>query len=127
MALQLIEPLDYADFVHLLSASWLIASDSGGVVEEAPTLGKPVLVLRDTTERLEAINCGVAKLVGRSADYLNDLLEQVIESDEWPQAARRAINPFGAGDASQRILSAINARYGDPFNTASPVNRMTTQ
>ena len=60
----LIEPLPYRDFIHLLSQAWLIVSDSGGVQEEAPTLGKPVLILRENTERPEAVACGVARLVG---------------------------------------------------------------
>ncbi|MGB7182295.1 MAG: UDP-N-acetylglucosamine 2-epimerase (non-hydrolyzing) [Burkholderiaceae bacterium] len=110
--IHLVEPLRYSDFIHLLSKAWLIASDSGGVVEEAPTLGKPVLVLRDTTERPEAVDCGVAKLVGHSPQQLDLMLEETLASDEWPMAARRVINPFGSGDASQRIVKAIESRFG---------------
>lgn len=99
----LIEPLDYPDFIGLLSASWLIASDSGGVQEEAPSLGKPLLVLRESTERPEALESGVARLAP-SPDMLAELLEDAYANG----ASTRAVaNPFGKGDAGQRIVRAI--------------------
>ncbi|MGB7184202.1 MAG: UDP-N-acetylglucosamine 2-epimerase (non-hydrolyzing) [Burkholderiaceae bacterium] len=114
--MHLIEPLAYSDFVHLLSQSWLIVSDSGGIVEEAPTLGKPVAVLRDTTERSEAVECGVARLAGHSPERLRAILEDAMDSDRWAQAARRVINPFGSGDASHRIVTAIQSQFGPNWN-----------
>ena len=104
---RLIPPLDYADFLHLMAASWLIASDSGGVQEEVPTLGKPLLVLRENTERPEAIDCGVAKLVGHSAARFREMLEEAAGEDSWMQHVRRVDNPFGAGDSAIRIVNAI--------------------
>ena len=102
-----IEPMGYSDFVHLLSTAWLIASDSGGVQEEAPSLGKPMLILRDTTERPEVIDCGVGRLVGHSGERLEAALEHAIADDSWADAARSARNPFGSGDAGASIARAI--------------------
>ena len=103
----LIEPLDYLPFVYLMDQSYLILTDSGGVQEEAPSLGKPVLVMRDTTERPEAVAAGTVKLVGTNADniayYLNKLLTDSISYDEMS----RAHNPYGDGFACQRIIDAI--------------------
>ncbi len=99
----LTDPLDYADFVALLSASWLIVSDSGGVQEEAPTLGKRLIVLRETTERPEAVEAGVAQLAGTP-----ELLGQALEdADRHPHLERPIENPFGRGDAGQRIVQAL--------------------
>lgn len=105
-----IDPLDYADFIHLLSRAWLIVSDSGGVQEEAPTLGKPLLVLRENTERPEAVECGVARLVGTSAQRLEDLLEEAWRDEAWFEHVARAENPFGTGDAGERIARAVAER-----------------
>ncbi len=101
-----IDPLEYADFLHLLSRAWLIVSDSGGVQEEAPSLGKPLLVLRDTTERPEVLECGVGKLVGHSGDQLERMLEAAIVDESWFETVRQTKNPFGQGDAGERIISA---------------------
>ncbi len=108
----LIEPLHYSDFVHLLAAAWLVCSDSGGIQEEAPTLQKPVLILRDTTERAEVLDCGVGKLAGHCPDRLRLLLQQAYDDPSWQRTAQQATNPFGAGDAGQRILAALDERYG---------------
>lgn len=102
-----IDPLDYADFLHLLSRAWLVASDSGGVQEEAPSLGKPVLVLRDTTERPEVLACGVGRLVGHSSGRLETMLEEALLDDAWFETARTVESPFGKGDAGERIAAAI--------------------
>jgi len=102
-----IEPLDYADFLTLLARAWLVASDSGGVQEEAPSLGKPVLVLRDTTERPEVLECGVGRLVGHSGERLEALLEEALHDEAWFAAAQRVQSPFGSGDAGERIAAAI--------------------
>lgn len=103
-----IDPMEYADFLHLLSRAWLIVSDSGGVQEEAPSLGKPLLVLRDTTERPEVLECGVGKLVGHSGDQLEKMLENAILDKSWFDIVRQTKNPFGQGNAGERIVSAIS-------------------
>ena len=102
-----IEPLDYIDFLHLLSRAWIIVSDSGGVQEEAPSLGKPLLILRDTTERPEVLDCGVGRLVGHSGEHLEEMLEATIADKSWFEAASKVDNPFGKGDAGEKIASAI--------------------
>jgi UDP-N-acetylglucosamine 2-epimerase (non-hydrolysing) len=104
----LLEPLAYAEFVHLLSRAWLIVSDSGGVQEEAPTLGKPLLVLRQNTERPEAIEAGVARLVGGAPERLADMLNETYADDAWTRRVRETENPFGRGDAGRRIADAID-------------------
>ncbi|MGE0798211.1 MAG: non-hydrolyzing UDP-N-acetylglucosamine 2-epimerase [Lautropia sp.] len=106
-----IAPLAYADFIHLLSQAWLIASDSGGIQEEAPTLGKPVLILRDTTERPEAIACGVGRLVGHDADRFEAMLEAAYRDTTWFEQARSVVNPFGRGDAGARIVAALRKHF----------------
>lgn len=102
-----IEPLPYAEFVHLLSRTWLIVSDSGGVQEEAPTLGKPLLVLRDTTERPEVIEAGVGRLVGHSGDRLEVMLGEALADTTWAARVCETPNPFGDGRAGERIADAI--------------------
>jgi UDP-N-acetylglucosamine 2-epimerase (non-hydrolysing) len=104
----LLDPLAYAEFVHLLSRAWLIVSDSGGIQEEAPTLGKPLLVLRENTERPEAIEAGVARLVGGSPERLAAMLAEVYADDAWIGRVREIENPFGRGDAGARIADAID-------------------
>lgn len=102
-----IEPLEYADFLHLLSRAWLVVSDSGGVQEEAPSLGKPLLILRDTTERPEVLDCGVGRLVGHSGERLEEMLETSLIDNAWFEAVSTTENPFGKGDAGEKIASAI--------------------
>ena len=103
----LLQPMAYPDFVYLLSNAWLIVSDSGGVQEEAPTLGKPLLILRENTERPEAIEAGVARLVGGSPLRLAEMLEQVMRDRNWANEVSRVANPFGRGDSGQRIARII--------------------
>jgi UDP-N-acetylglucosamine 2-epimerase (non-hydrolysing) len=105
--IRLIEPLAYVDFVGLLKHAWLIVSDSGGVQEEAPTLGKPLLVLRETTERPEAIEAGVARLVGGRPERLRALLDEVYQDPSWIEAVGKIDNPFGRGDSGQRIVENL--------------------
>jgi UDP-N-acetylglucosamine 2-epimerase (non-hydrolysing) len=105
----LLAPLAYQDFIALLAESWLIVSDSGGVQEEAPTLGKPVLVLRENTERPEAVEAGVARVVGGSPEALTNLLEQVYGDGSWMEKIKASENPFGNGDAAVKIVNAITA------------------
>jgi UDP-N-acetylglucosamine 2-epimerase (non-hydrolysing) len=105
--IHLISPLGYDDFIHLLSHAWLIVSDSGGVQEEAPSLGKPLLILRENTERPEAVESGVARLVGGSSEHLALMLEEVYAGGTWTEDVKRVENPFGHGDSGFRIVQAI--------------------
>ena len=114
----LFEPLGYEDFVLLLTRAWLIVSDSGGVQEEAPTLGKPVLIIRENTERPEAVECGVARLVGPCADRLAALLEEAARPGSWVEKLGKIRNPFGRGDAAQRIVRIIAEQFDAPLGLA---------
>lgn len=105
--IQLCEPPDYFEFVRLLRDSYLIVTDSGGVQEEAPTLGKPVLVLREKTERPEAVEAGVVKIVGTDEERIVDEVSKLITDDSAYKAMQRPVNPYGDGKASQRIKQAI--------------------
>lgn len=114
--IHLTEPLPYEDFVVLLSQSWLIVSDSGGVQEEAPSLGKPVLVIRENTERPEAIAAGVARLTGGDPQMLARMLEEAHQDGRWVQQVRAGKNPFGSEDSGRRIADAVAgilSRNGD--------------
>lgn len=103
----LIEPLDYQPFAHLISQAYLILTDSGGVQEEAPSLGKPVLVLRDTTERPEALAAGTVKLVGTDRELIiKETCRLLNNRDAYLQMAN-AVNPYGDGKAAERIKQAI--------------------
>ncbi|MFL6374661.1 MAG: UDP-N-acetylglucosamine 2-epimerase, partial [Pyrinomonadaceae bacterium] len=95
------------DFLAVQQASWLIVSDSGGVQEEAPSLGKPLLVIRENTERPEAIDAGVSKLVGSSPTKLRLLLEENYAVDTWTRSVKQIANPFGDGRAAERIVNVI--------------------
>ncbi len=105
--IKLISPMNYPDFMHVLKACWLIASDSGGIQEEAPSLGKPLLVLRQETERPEVIACGAAKLVGSEPGNLVYLLEETYKIGSWAERVQKVKNPFGNGDAAARIASQL--------------------
>jgi UDP-N-acetylglucosamine 2-epimerase (non-hydrolysing) len=100
----LLEPLDYVDFAALMKSAWLIVSDSGGVQEEAPSLGKPLLVLRENTERPEALESGIAKLVG--AD-LKNLLKENYADESWINSVKEIENPFGDGESAKRIVEIL--------------------
>jgi UDP-N-acetylglucosamine 2-epimerase (non-hydrolysing) len=103
----LLKPLDYLTFVHLMKRAHLILSDSGGIQEEAPGLGKPVLVLRDRTERPEAIAAGTAKLVGTDRAVIIAEVDRLLTDPEAYRAMAVARNPFGDGHASERIVEAL--------------------
>jgi UDP-N-acetylglucosamine 2-epimerase (non-hydrolysing) len=103
----LIEPLDYEPFANLMNHSYLILTDSGGLQEEAPSLGKPVLVLRDTTERPEAIKAGTVKLVGTNRQTIIKEAELLLGSQIEYEKMAFAINPYGDGRAAQRIVKVI--------------------
>ena len=103
----LVAPMPYQDFLHLLSNAWLLVSDSGGIQEEAPSLGKPLLILRENTERPEAVECGAARLVGEDPTALRRHLKRASVDIEWFTHCRNIKNPFGDGKASRRIAEAI--------------------
>lgn len=104
---ELITPQEYTDFVALLSLAYLVLTDSGGVQEEAPTLGKPVLVMRDTTERPEGVAAGTARLVGANRNRIIEETFRLLDDDEHYSAMSRAHNPFGDGRASERIVKVL--------------------
>jgi len=112
--IHLVHPLDYEDFIVLLSHAWLIVSDSGGVQEEAPTLGKPLLILRENTERPEVVESGVARLVGGSPENLASMLEEAYGRGSWADRVGTIENPFGRGDSGERIARIIVNGFGAP-------------
>lgn len=101
----LLKPLDYIDFTALMKEAWLITSDSGGVQEEAPSLGKPLFILRENTERPEAIESGVAKLVGENS--LAEMLNENYKNEGWINSVKEVPNPFGDGKSAQRIVEVL--------------------
>lgn len=103
----LIEPQDYLPFVWLMNRAWLILTDSGGIQEEAPSLGKPVLVMRDMTERPEAVSAGTVCLVGTDSQRIVNEVTRLLQDESAYQAMSRAHNPYGDGQACHRILSAL--------------------
>ncbi|EDM24663.1 udp-n-acetylglucosamine 2-epimerase protein, partial [Lentisphaera araneosa HTCC2155] len=109
-------PQDYEPFIYLMDNCLLIMSDSGGIQEEAPSLGKPVLVMRDTTERPEAVKAGTVKLVGTEVDALVKETQQLIDDSKLYEKMSRAHNPYGDGTASKRILDIILAKRKEVAN-----------
>ena len=103
----LIEPLEYVPFVDLMRQAYLLITDSGGIQEEGPSLGKPVLILRDRTERPEAIEAGTAKLVGTDRKAIVNEAVRLLEDQAAYQAMARIHNPYGDGRASSRIVSHL--------------------
>lgn len=112
--LHLIEPLSYLPFVAMMNASTILLTDSGGVQEEAPSLGKPVLVMRDTTERPEAVDAGTVRLVGASADRIVAEATRLLTNESARAEMARAHNPYGDGLASGRIADACVAFLANP-------------
>jgi UDP-N-acetylglucosamine 2-epimerase (non-hydrolysing) len=106
--IHLIEPLGYEPFVYLLQHAYLVLTDSGGVQEEAPSLGKPVLVMRDTTERPEAVDAGTVRLVGTDINVIRDAVQELLDDVDVYQSMSRAHNPYGDGKACGRILEFLN-------------------
>jgi len=102
-----IEPLDYLPFVFLMEKSYLLLTDSGGVQEEAPGLGKPVLVMRDTTERPEAVDAGTVKLVGTNYDKIVSEVSELIDNPKAYELMSKAVNPYGDGKACGRVLDTF--------------------
>ena len=110
--IHLIEPLDVLDFHNLASRSYFIMTDSGGVQEEAPSLGKPVLVLRDTTERPEGVRAGTLKLVGTDPNRVKEAMTALLTDEKLYRDMSQAPNPYGDGKASERIVQAIQHYFG---------------
>lgn len=109
--IRIIEPLEVIDFHNFINRSYLILSDSGGIQEEAPSLGKPVLVLRDTTERPEGIEAGTLKLVGTDEEVIYRETTRLLKDYDEYNKMSRAVNPYGDGTASKQIVDAIIDRY----------------
>ena len=106
----LVEPMEYLTFIKLMDLSYLILTDSGGIQEEAPSLGKPVLVMRDATERPEAVEAGTVKLVGTSKKEIVTMVNQLLENKELYTKMSRAHNPYGDGNASHTICDILVSR-----------------
>ena len=102
-----IEPLDYLPFIFLMNKSTIILTDSGGIQEEAPSLGKPVLVMRDTTERPEALEAGTVKLVGTDYNLIVDGVSQLLDDSNYYNTMSIAVNPYGDGFACSRIIKSL--------------------
>jgi UDP-N-acetylglucosamine 2-epimerase (non-hydrolysing) len=103
----LIEPQQYLPFVYLMNRAHIILTDSGGIQEEAPSLGKPVLVMRDTTERPEAVEAGTVKLVGTDVEKITASLHELLNNEIAYKAMSHAHNPYGDGKACQRICDIL--------------------
>ena len=112
--IHLIEPMSYLPFVALMEKATLILTDSGGIQEEAPSLGKPVLVTRDTTERPEALSAGTAKLVGSDREKIVSEVSRLLTDSSYYSAMSNAHNPYGDGRATERILDAIRRSFSLP-------------
>jgi UDP-N-acetylglucosamine 2-epimerase (non-hydrolysing) len=108
----LTEPLSYHEFAHVLKACRVVLTDSGGVQEEAPSLGKPVLVMRETTERPEAVEAGTVKLVGTSGAAILRETARLLNDDSAYDAMATAVNPYGDGHAAERAVAAIGQFLG---------------
>ena len=106
----LIDPLSYPDFIWLMNRSKIIITDSGGVQEEAPSLGKPVLVMRDTTERPEAVNAGTVLLVGTDQQLIASEALDLLSNDTRYKKMSELHNPYGAGEACERIVEFIRSK-----------------
>lgn len=107
----LCEPLDYAPFIAAMKRAYLILTDSGGVQEEAPALGKPVLVLRDETERPEAVEQGVVKLVGSNYERIVEEAQRLLDDDTAYKAMARGVSPYGDGHAAERIVKTLREHF----------------
>ena len=118
----LTEPLEYEPFIHLMKASYLVLTDSGGVQEEAPSLGKPVLVLRDKTERPEAVAAGTVKLVGANEELIvNETTKLLVDKSEYDKM-QRAVNPYGDGRAASRTIYFLLKYFGSADSNPEEFN-----
>ena len=110
-----IEPLQSLEFVYLMEKSTIVLTDSGGIQEEAPGLGKPVLVMRDTTERPEALESGTVHLVGTNHDLIIDEVSTLLDDPMAYETMSKAVNPYGDGKACQRIARILNGEDVAPY------------
>lgn len=117
--IHLIDPVDYISFVYLMKMSFIILTDSGGVQEEAPSLNKPVLVMREITERPEALNAGAVRLVGADTASIVSHVQELLTSEQLYQQMARASNPYGDGQAAARIVNIITQRRDEQINRAA--------
>ena len=106
--IHLIEPLDYPHLIWLMDKSYIVVTDSGGIQEEAPSLGKPVIVMRDVTERIEGIEAGTAKLVGTLPQAIIYEVNRLLENEQHYQKMANAVNPYGDGKACEKIVGILN-------------------
>lgn len=113
-------PLDYLHLVHLMKHSYLVLTDSGGIQEEAPALGVPALVLRDVTERPEAVEAGTARVIGSDRDHIVAETVRLLEDDKTYEQMARAVNPYGDGRAAERIVGAILGENINPWSLTKP-------
>jgi len=124
-------PLPYPEFLGLVSECWLVVSDSGGIQEEVPSLGRPLLILRENTERPECVEAGVARLVGGSPNVLKQMLEEACLPGSWVHGVARCLNPYGAGDSASRIVSVLmdflNGQLNGTYNTEAAGSRKCMQ
>ncbi|KZA55695.1 UDP-N-acetylglucosamine 2-epimerase [Acinetobacter baumannii] len=109
--IHLIAPQDYLPFVYLMNRSYLILTDSGGIQEEAPSLGKPVLVMRDTTERPEAVDAGTVRLVGTDVSTIESAVSELLENSATYATMSEAHNPYGDGTACQQIVDFLKRNF----------------
>jgi len=107
----LVEPMEYEEFSYMISQSYLVLTDSGGIQEEAPALGKPVLVLRENTERPEAVEAGTVELVGTNSDNIYKSVKKLLTQRESYDKMAKAVNPYGDGNAAKRIVKALELIY----------------
>lgn len=106
-----IEPLEYLNFVYLMEKSYVVLTDSGGIQEEAPGLGKPVLVMRNTTERPEALDAGTVKLVGTDYEMIMSQVSQLLDDPIYYNTMRKAVNPYGDGKACERVVQSLTSNF----------------
>ncbi len=118
--IHLTEALGYEDFVFLMKSSYLILTDSGGIQEEAPSLGKPVLVMRDTTERPEAVEAGTVRLVGADCERIVAEVTGLLENESGYRRMAGALNPYGDGQASRRIVQFLRGKFSTFASDANP-------
>ncbi len=116
----LTDPLDYPDFVRLMQRASIVLTDSGGVQEEAPALGKPVLVMRDVTERPEALEAGTVRLVGTNRVSIVQSVMTLVDDEAERSAFARRVNPYGDGHASERIVASLTGKPFEPFASRAP-------
>jgi UDP-N-acetylglucosamine 2-epimerase (non-hydrolysing) len=112
--IRLLDPLNYPEFIHLARHAWIIVTDSGGIQEEAPTVGKLVLLFRAKTERQEAVDTGIVKVVGNSPFQLLGTLEQLKGSDHVAPFPLRSGNPFGRGGSARKIVNILERLWEKP-------------